>query len=190
MNLEMAKARSKTILDLLRFGGLIPLGLVVLIMLLTSLVRNSELDSVIGYLIFPAILHAAAVVGGLLINRKAGVADMKVRALLIGAIAISFLVTQAFYASVAQLAVPFLATLTLLTLWIAALIAALAVEKGKDWTTFFVLAIFFPLITWVIVAVVNTDQAVPVTAMKTCPRCAELVKAEATLCKHCGSDIA
>jgi hypothetical protein len=76
-------------------------------------------------------------------------------------------------------------------LWIAALIANIAVSKGRDWVPFFVLSLFFPLIMWIVVSVISGDptRPKPVTGTKACPRCAELVKIEATLCKHCGTDL-
>jgi hypothetical protein len=189
MNLEIAKARSNTFLKLLKFGGLLPLGLVVLTVFSTRFIADSDMDFMLRYLVVPALLHIAAAVVGWLIGNRAGVRKITTRALLLLALALSFFLAPFYSFWSLAIAFPFLVSISLLTLWLAALIAALAVDKGRDWTTFFVLALFFPIITWIIVAVVNTDQAVPVSAMKTCPRCAELVKAEATLCKHCGSEI-
>jgi hypothetical protein len=74
-------------------------------------------------------------------------------------------------------------------LWIAALIANQAALKGRNWSSFFVLSIFFPFIMWIVVSVMTTDQSQPISGTKKCPKCAEYVKAEATLCKHCGSAI-
>ena len=73
--------------------------------------------------------------------------------------------------------------------WIAALIANQAALKGRSWASFFVLSIFFPFIMWIVVSVMTTDQSQPISGTKKCPKCAEYVKAEATLCKHCGSSI-
>jgi hypothetical protein len=44
-------------------------------------------------------------------------------------------------------------------------------------------------IMWIVVSVMTTDQSQPISGTKKCPKCAEYVKAEATLCKHCGSSI-
>jgi hypothetical protein len=73
--------------------------------------------------------------------------------------------------------------------WIAALIANQAALKGRSWESFFVLSIFFPFIMWIVVSGMTTDQSQPISGTKKCPKCAEYVKAEATLCKHCGSSI-
>jgi hypothetical protein len=77
----------------------------------------------------------------------------------------------------------------LFMLWIGSLIARLAVSKGRSWGAFFALSMFFPLIAWIIAAVVSTDQATAISGTKKCPKCAELIKQEATLCKHCGSEV-
>jgi hypothetical protein len=74
-------------------------------------------------------------------------------------------------------------------LWIAALIANQAALKGRNWSSFFVLSLFFPFIMWIVVSVMTTDQSQPISGTKKCPKCAEYVKVEATLCKHCGSTI-
>jgi hypothetical protein len=76
-----------------------------------------------------------------------------------------------------------------LVLWIAALIANQAALKGRNWASFFVLSIFFPFIMWIVVSVMTTDQSQPISGTKKCPKCAEYVKKEASLCKHCGSAI-
>jgi hypothetical protein len=74
-------------------------------------------------------------------------------------------------------------------LWIAALIANQAALKGRNWTTFFILSFFVPFIMWIVVSVISTDQSQPISGTKKCPKCAEYVKQEASLCKHCGSSI-
>lgn len=74
-------------------------------------------------------------------------------------------------------------------LWLAALIANQAALKGRNWLSFFLLSIFFPFIMWIVVSVMTTDQSQPISGTKKCPKCAEYVKKEATLCKHCGSSI-
>jgi len=73
------------------------------------------------------------------------------------------------------------------SVWIAALIAREALKKGKSWEQFFWLALFFPLVIFIIVTVMSPDESKSGT--KTCPKCAELVKIQATVCKHCGSSI-
>jgi hypothetical protein len=74
-------------------------------------------------------------------------------------------------------------------LWVASLIAKMAWKKGRSWNAFFALSLFFPVIAWIVAAVVSTDQATAMSGTKKCPKCAELIKQEATLCKHCGSEV-
>jgi cytochrome bd-type quinol oxidase subunit 1 len=83
----------------------------------------------------------------------------------------------------------FLLVLVFLVIWIAALIANQAENKGRNWKSFFILSLFFPFIMWIVVSVMTTDQSQPISGTKKCPKCAEYVKKEATLCKHCGSEI-
>ena len=70
---------------------------------------------------------------------------------------------------------------------IAWAIANIAERKGRSWPTFFVLSLVLPIISWVIVAVISTDTSTLRSGTKKCPKCAEVVKEEAVLCKHCGS---
>ncbi len=79
--------------------------------------------------------------------------------------------------------------LVFLILWIASLIADIALAKGRSRTPFFVLSLFFPLIMWIVVSVMTTDQATATSGTKNCPRCDELIKQAANLCKHCGSSV-
>jgi hypothetical protein len=72
---------------------------------------------------------------------------------------------------------------------LAGLIAGVAEGKGRDWTSFFVLSLFFPLIMWIVVTVIASDPSTQQSGNKTCPHCAELVKSQARLCKHCGSKL-
>ena len=72
---------------------------------------------------------------------------------------------------------------------LAGLIAGVAEGKGRDWTSFFVLSLFFPLIMWIVVTVIASDPSTQQSGSKTCPQCAELVKSQARLCKHCGSKL-
>lgn len=72
---------------------------------------------------------------------------------------------------------------------IATLIANMAERKGRSWIVFFIFSLFFPLIALIIAAVISTDPATATAGTKKCPKCAEYVKAEATLCKHCGSTL-
>jgi hypothetical protein len=78
--------------------------------------------------------------------------------------------------------------------WISftALIAWWAKEWGRDWLLWGALALFLsPLIAGIALAVLGQDEEATIERrdMRKCPKCAELVKAEAVKCKHCGSDI-
>ena len=69
-----------------------------------------------------------------------------------------------------------------------------ASRKGRSYVAFFWLSILLnPLLTGVIVATLSPVPAnlIPGNAelMRACPRCAEDIKVEANLCKHCGSDV-
>ena len=79
--------------------------------------------------------------------------------------------------------------LVFLILWIASLIADSALAKGRSRNAFFVLSLFFPLIMWIVVSAMTTDQATATSGTKNCPRCDELIKQAANLCKHCGSSV-
>jgi hypothetical protein len=69
-------------------------------------------------------------------------------------------------------------------------IADHAQKKGKSWSTFFWLSLLIsPVITGIIVATISPEQGKILPGTKACPKCAEPVKTEAILCKHCGSDI-
>ena len=73
---------------------------------------------------------------------------------------------------------------------LGALIADRAFSKGRSWSAFFWLSMLFsPLIMFVIVSTMQVDQSQLTVGVKSCPKCAEPVKIEAILCKHCGSDI-
>lgn len=71
---------------------------------------------------------------------------------------------------------------------IAWAIANAAEKKGRNWVPFFILSLLFPIITAIVIGVVSTDQANLTSGVKKCPKCAEVVKEEAIICKHCGSE--
>jgi len=79
----------------------------------------------------------------------------------------------------------------------AVLVGAYASSKGRSGVGFFLIAVLLsPLIGFIIAAIVqpiraNTEaKALETGDVKKCPNCAELVKAEARLCKHCHSELA
>lgn len=82
-------------------------------------------------------------------------------------------------------------------LLLAVLVGVYASSKGRSGVGYFLLAVLLsPLIGFIIVLVLspiteNTDaKAISSGEMKKCPNCAEIVKAEAKLCKHCHSELA
>jgi hypothetical protein len=84
----------------------------------------------------------------------------------------------------------FVVPLVIFILWIAAQVANQAAKKGRNYNSFFVLTLFFPLIMWLVVSSISADGSQATAGTKKCPKCAEYVKVEATLCKHCGSELA
>lgn len=87
---------------------------------------------------------------------------------------------------------------------LAGVVAYLAQQRGRSWAAFFALAFVFSFLVGILVLL-----AIPVETKKTllsvdsnevayeegienikCPYCAEWVKSEAKICKHCGKDIA
>lgn len=72
---------------------------------------------------------------------------------------------------------------------IASLIGGQAERKGRSWAQFFWLSMLItPLLTWLIVATIQSDGTHTGETRK-CPACAELIKAEARVCKHCSTAV-
>ena len=78
----------------------------------------------------------------------------------------------------------------------AVLVGVYASSKGRTGFGFFLIAMILDPIIGLIIALVISpvnkivDQnALSTGEFKKCPRCAELVKAEASLCKHCGTEL-
>ena len=74
-------------------------------------------------------------------------------------------------------------TLYLLPLLLLSVIPAyIAQTKGKSFGAWYVYGLFLLPITFVHSLILDRDD-------RKCPHCAELVKLEATVCKHCGSEL-
>jgi hypothetical protein len=74
-------------------------------------------------------------------------------------------------------------TLYLLPLLLLSVIPAyIAQTKGKSFGAWYVYGLFLLPITFVHSLILGRDD-------RKCPHCAELVKLEATVCKHCGSEL-
>ncbi|HHX8279128.1 hypothetical protein L3X65_22460 [Vibrio diabolicus] len=76
-------------------------------------------------------------------------------------------------------------------------VGAFAASKGRSGIGFFILSLLLSPLIGLIVALVVSPVTAKVEAAaiesgehKKCPKCAELVKSEAIVCKHCQADLA
>ena len=67
----------------------------------------------------------------------------------------------------------------------AGLVASVAQERNRRFWAWFVMSGFLPPIIMVFILLLLPARPNKVPA-KRCPKCAELVRKEATVCKHCG----
>ena len=73
----------------------------------------------------------------------------------------------------------------LLALWIG----KKAQEKGYSRVGFTIFALFFPVISLIVVLVIQPTQTAQVKGLAKCPHCAEAIQPDAKVCKHCGRDV-
>jgi hypothetical protein len=85
----------------------------------------------------------------------------------------------------------------ILWLILSILVGAYANSKGRSGIGYFILSmILTPVLGLIIAIIVEPDidklveKAISTGKRRKCPYCAELVKNEAKICKHCGKEIA
>lgn len=80
---------------------------------------------------------------------------------------------------------------------LSCLVANLAFQRGRNAAGFFVLSLLLsPLVGFLVVLAIGPNPAVLEERrlrdgeMRRCPFCAELVREQAAVCRHCGRDLA
>lgn len=83
-----------------------------------------------------------------------------------------------------------MATLTLgglvVGIFFGGVAAAIAGQKGRGELRWFLVGFFFNLIGLLVLFLPPVPKA---GILRKCPRCAEVIKAEATVCRFCGRDL-
>jgi hypothetical protein len=81
--------------------------------------------------------------------------------------------------------------LGLLVFWLmmATLVAAIAANKGRNWFGFFVYGFLLWPLALVHALVMRSEISMPDPDLRPCPHCAEPIKRQAKVCKHCARDI-
>jgi hypothetical protein len=84
----------------------------------------------------------------------------------------------------------------ILWLILCILVGVYASSKGRSGFGYFILSAFLsPLLGIIIVLILGPkadaleDKAISAGDVRKCPFCAELIKTEALVCKHCGKDV-
>ena len=90
---------------------------------------------------------------------------------------------------------PFISIAFILWLIFGGIAASVSHEKGRNAVAGFVIGLLLGPLGVFMALVESKDQAkldaraIKSGKMKRCPTCAEMVKAEATKCRHCGEDL-
>lgn len=69
---------------------------------------------------------------------------------------------------------------------IALIPAALAKSKGRSFILWYIYGVLFWIIAMIHSLLISADSA---KGMVECPYCAELIKKDAKVCKHCGREV-
>lgn len=75
--------------------------------------------------------------------------------------------------------------------WISFCVIAgvIAKNKGRSGVGFFILALFLTPAVGILAALVVKSKDIENVTQKKCPFCAEIIKREAIVCKHCGREV-
>jgi len=82
----------------------------------------------------------------------------------------------------------FIAVVLFIWLSQAAMTSFIAKSKGRRGFVWYWLGLLLPFVALLLVSIVNPSAA-HLAARRKCPSCAELIRDEAKVCKHCGRDV-